>query len=148
MESVNLVSLTDVPYGNVSAVAGKIAQTTCSVPQTIAANGTYFLLVPRQRRGRRNQHGGHRRRDRRSQGSEKHQKRYDGTDDAVVTILDVKPALPQVDKRCRYRRGDGKEPGGDSATYTVAVNNPSPKEPLHADVARRRQVRSLRSTRP
>jgi hypothetical protein len=118
VENVTLQSLTDNPYGDVTAIAGNVTDTTCAVPQTIAANGTYACSFHAKVTGdatnavtdvvtasARDVRGN----------------TVTAADDATVTVVDVKPKVV-VDKS--VSPGKVAAPGG-PVTFTVGVTNPS-----------------------
>ncbi|HEV3362578.1 MAG TPA: LPXTG cell wall anchor domain-containing protein [Acidimicrobiia bacterium] len=115
IESVTLTALTDVPYGNVAVKAGNILDTTCVVPQTIAAGASYVCSFRAAVAG----DAGAPVRDVLTARAQVRDLVLTDDDDAIVTITDVKPLL-QVDKS--VSPGELKEPGG-TVTFKVDVKN-------------------------
>lgn len=119
-DPVTISSLSDIPYGSITAVAGSITATTCLVPQTIAGGGgTYSCRFTVSISG---QNAGAVVSDEvTATGTDDENNEVTATDGATVTIVDVASTI-SVTKTADV--DSVKEPGG-AVTYTVVVTNDS-----------------------
>jgi hypothetical protein len=115
---VTLDTLSDDIYGDITQVQGDILSTTCSVPQTVTAGGTYTCSFNATVSG----NGGDTQTDTvTGSGVDDNGNQVEGMDDADVDIVDVLPAISVT------KTGSPtsvQEPGG-LVTFSVVVNNDS-----------------------
>jgi len=118
------LGLTDDIYGDITQVQGDIVSTTCSVPQTITAVGTYTCSFTTNVTG----NGGDSETDTvTASGEDDNGNNIDGSDDATVDIVDV---LPAIDVTKTASPTTVLEGSGTLVTFTVVVDNDSTADPL------------------
>ena len=126
VEPVELTSLTDDIYGDVTQVQGQITSTTCVVPTTIDVNGSYDCAFTGLFEG----NAGDTQTDivaGVAQDDEANQ--AEASDDAFVELLPVPPVISAT------KTPDPTEvvaPGGD-VTFTITITNESTFEPVTLD---------------
>lgn len=119
--AVTMSSLADSVYGTITigpATGSGVTSTTCATPQTIAPGATYSCSFTGTVTG----NAGYRETDVvTAGGTDALGHPVSGTDDAVVTVTDVQPAVV-VEKS--GTPSTVSEPGGD-VTFSVTVTNPA-----------------------
>jgi hypothetical protein len=118
VSSVTITTLTDSVYGTITTVAGAVTATTCSVPQTIAALGSYRCSFTALVSG---DAGSSHTDTVTASGTDALGNPVTDSDDATVTVTDVLPLVLAVKSVTPTTL---PEPGG-SATFTVEITNPS-----------------------
>jgi hypothetical protein len=122
--SVTIDTLNDDVYGDITQVQGEISSTDCSVPQTIAIDGTYTCMFTASVSG----NAGDTETDTvtASGTNDTTDAAVSDSDDATVTIVDV---LPTANLTKTADPTSVSEPGGD-VEFTVTVTNTSTVEAL------------------
>ena len=126
VEPVQLTSLTDDIYGDITVVAGDITSTTCVVPTAIEVGGTYTCSFTGLFEG----NGGDTQTDvvtgtaRDDEGNP-----ASASDNAVVELLPVPPVISATKTP---NKTEVTAPSED-ATFTITITNESPFEPVTID---------------
>ena len=126
VEPVELTSLTDDVYGDITQVQGQITSTTCVVPTAIDVNGSYECSFTGLFEG----NAGDTQTDIVSgvaQDDEANQ--ADASDDAFVELLPVPPVISATKTP---NPTEVVAPGGD-VTFTITITNESTFEPVTID---------------
>lgn len=125
--AVTITSLNDSVFGNVAVAGGSVLSTTCALPHTIAAAGSWSCSF----QGTVTGDAGFVHTDTvTATGTDALGNPVSDSDDATVNVTDVGPAIV-VDKQASPTTVT--EPGG-SVTFTVTITNPvNAVEAIHLD---------------